>query len=78
MYDLDTAVALANMSAERRQIARELEAADRRLEAAQAREAKLHGLDAPTEAKVEVTHRDAVIDELNAALAAADLEPIRP
>lgn len=34
------------------------------------READLHGLAAPTEIKAEVVHRDAIIDELNAELAA--------
>lgn len=46
-----------------------VESAERRLEAVHNREAKLHGLDAPTEAKVEVTTRDAVTAELEAMLA---------
>lgn len=37
---------------------------------------RLLGLDAPVSAKVEITMRDAILDDLNAALAAADLEPL--
>lgn len=55
---------------------RAVESADRRLEAAHQREAKLHGLDAAIEAKVDVTHRDAVVDELNAMLVRNGREPI--
>lgn len=40
------------------------------------READLHGLAAPTEIKAEVTHRDAIIDELNAELAALGEETV--
>lgn len=39
---------------------------------------KLLGLDAPAEAHVEVTHRDATIDELNDALARLGESPIVP
>ncbi|MDQ2689885.1 MAG: hypothetical protein M3Y29_06390 [Chloroflexota bacterium] len=76
VYDADTADALARLVAERRELAKVIEAADRRLDAAQAREAKLHGLDAPAEARLEVTHRDAVVDELNAMLERAGHKPI--
>lgn len=77
VYDLDTALALRDMVGQRNAIARELEAADRRLDTIHAREAKLHGLDAPSEARLEVTTRDAVFDELNAALEAAGLDPVK-
>jgi hypothetical protein len=40
------------------------------------READLHGLAAPTEIKAEVVHRDAIIDELNAELAALGEETV--
>lgn len=40
------------------------------------READLHGLAAPTEIKAEIVSRDAVVDELNAALAAMGEAPI--
>lgn len=42
------------------------------------READLHGLAAPTEIKAEVVHRDAIIDELNAELAALGEETVKP
>lgn len=76
VYDLETAMALRSMVTERNGIAADLERADRRLDTIHAREAKLHGLDAPTEARLEVTTRDAVIDELNAALEAAGLDQV--
>lgn len=38
---------------------------------------RLLGLDAPVSAKVEITHRDAVLDDLDAALAAAGLDPLK-
>jgi len=69
VYDADTATALRGMLAERAALGADVERADRRLDVAQAREAKLHGLDAPTEARLEVTTRDAVTEELNAMLA---------
>lgn len=40
------------------------------------READLHGLAAPTEIRAEVTHRDAIIDELNAELVALGETPV--
>ena len=40
------------------------------------READLHGLAAPTEITATVTHRDAIIDELNAELAALGEETV--
>lgn len=42
------------------------------------READLHGLAAPTEIRAEVMHRDAVLEELNAELAAMGEETITP
>lgn len=68
VYDMDTAAALRALIQERTALAYDLERADRRLDSIHAREAKLFGLDAPTEAKLEVTSRDAVADELNAML----------
>lgn len=53
-----------------------IDRADRRLDAAQQREEKLHGLAAPTEIKAEIVHRDAIIDELNAELIALDEKPV--
>lgn len=41
-----------------------------------AAEAKMHGDDKPAEAKVEIVSRDAVLDELNAELAAMGERPI--
>ncbi len=76
VYDVETAMILRGMISDRGAIAADLERADRRLDAVHARESKLHGLDAPTEARLEVTTRDAVVDELNEALAAAGLEQI--
>lgn len=52
-----------------------IESADRRLDAAHKREAALHGLDEPTTAKLEVTSRDAVDEELNAMLERLDKKP---
>lgn len=51
-----------------------IERADRRLDAAQKREADLHGLAAPTKIEAEVTTRDGVLDDLNAALAAIGVD----
>lgn len=51
-----------------------IERADRRLDAAQKREAELHGLAAPTKIEAEVTTRDGVLDDLNAALAAIGVD----
>jgi hypothetical protein len=65
----DFAEPLAALIGARSGIAREVESAQRRLESAQVREAKLVGLDAPTEAQLTVTTRDGVLDDLNAALA---------
>lgn len=47
-----------------------IETADRRLAAAQKDERDLHGLTAAAELKVDVVHRDAILEELNAELAA--------
>lgn len=71
VYDKDTASALAALVVERSGIAYDLERADRRLDNIHGREAKLFGLDAPVEAKLEVTSKDAVGEELNAMLARA-------
>ncbi len=40
------------------------------------REAKMHGDDKPVESKVEIVSRDAVLDELNAELAAMGERPV--
>lgn len=53
---------------------RVLEAADRRLAAAQKDERDLHGLNAPTKIEAEVTTRDAAAAELDAMLARLDVE----
>jgi|SRR5690606_34444652 len=76
VHDREDAEALASMAAERRQIARELESAQRRLDSAQERETKLAGLAAATELKVDVTTRDAVTEELNAMLERAGRKPV--
>lgn len=64
VYDYDTIsdanAALRNLVVERAGVAADLERADRRLDSVHEREAKLHGLNAPTEAKLEVTQRDAI------------------
>lgn len=67
---------LDRLVAKRAAISTELDRADIRLDRAQMREAKLFGLDAPTEAKLEVTTRDAVTDELNEMLARAGHKPV--
>lgn len=72
VYDAETADALARMAGERRELAKIIESADRRLDQAQEREAKLHGLNAPAELSVDVTHHDAVALELNAMLERAE------
>lgn len=46
-----------------------IETADRRLAASQKDERDLHGLTAAAELKVDVVHRDAIIEELNEELA---------
>jgi len=76
VWDTDSANALRNLVVERAGIAADLERADRRLDIAQAREAKLHGLDAATEVAIDVTHRDAVDAELNEMLARIDPKAI--
>lgn len=76
LYSADDVNALARLIEQRDRLARELEAADRRLDSVHDREGKLHGLNAATEHKVEVVHRDAIIDELNAALEAAGRERV--
>lgn len=45
-----------------------IDRADRRLDAAQVREDKLHGLAAPVKVEADVTHRDAVAEELSAMM----------
>lgn len=76
VYDTDSAAALRNLIIERAGIAADIERADKRLDIAQAREAKLHGLDAPAELAVDVTHHDAVAEELNAMLERAGRKPV--
>lgn len=73
IYSEDDANALARLVDQRARVARELELADKRLDIAQDREAKLHGLNAPTDIKVDVTHHDAIAEELNAMLERAGL-----
>lgn len=68
---------LSKLVDQRDRHAAELERADNRLDRIHAREARLFGLDAPTEAKLEVTSRDAVTDELNAMLERAARKPVR-
>lgn len=51
-----------------------VESADRRLAAAMKDERDLLGLNAPTRIEADVTTHDAIVDELNAALAALDDE----
>lgn len=76
VFDTDTALTLRGMIADRAALAGDLERADRRLDSIHAREAKLFGLDAPIEAKLEVTSRDAVVDELNAMLVRNGRKPV--
>ncbi len=71
IHDLAELAALGTLADQRSKMAREIEAAERRLEVAQEREAKLHGLNAPVEAKLDVTHHKDVADELNAMLGRA-------
>lgn len=56
---------------------KQVESAERRLEVAMEREAKLTGLAAPTETKLDVTHRDGVMEELNAMLVRAGEKPLK-
>lgn len=53
-----------------------IERADRRLDAAQVREDKLHGLSAAVKIEAEITTRDSIVDELNAELAAMGEQPV--
>lgn len=53
-----------------------VESADRRLDSAHNREAKLFGLDEATRIEAEVTTRDGAIDDLNAALVALGADPV--
>lgn len=55
-----------------------IESADRRLGATHEREAKLFGLDAATRIEAEVTTRDAIYADLDAAIAALDKEEVSP
>lgn len=50
--------------------------ADRRLDSAQVREDKLHGLSAAVKIEAEITTRDSIVDELNAELAAMGEQPV--
>lgn len=50
--------------------------AEKMLQAAQDRLAKLHGDDAATKIEAEVTTRDGVLDDLNAALISLGREPV--
>lgn len=67
---------LAKLVDQRGRVAAELERADLRLDRAQVAERKLFGLDAPSEAKLEITTRDAVTDELNEMLERAGHKPV--
>lgn len=78
VYDVATARALADLVAQRAQLASDVEKADRRLDVVQQREAKLFGLDQPTEAKLDVVTHDGVLDDLNAALARLGEQPVTP
>lgn len=53
-----------------------VESADRRLAQAMRDERDLHGLNAATKIEAEVTTRDGVLDDLNAALVALGREPV--
>lgn len=53
-----------------------IESADRRLAAAQKDERDLHGLNAPTRIEADVTTRDGVLEDMNAALVALGREPV--
>jgi hypothetical protein len=64
--------ALAAWAKTREGAAKMVESADRRLDAAQEREAKLHGLNAATEARLDIVHHDAVALELDAMLERID------
>lgn len=75
VHDADTAAMLRGMVAERAAAGADVERADRRLDSVHAREARLFGLDAPTEARLEVTSRDAVAEELDAMLERASRKP---
>lgn len=75
--DRDEASLLSPLVAQRASLARELELAEKRLDSAQDREAKLVGLYAATEAKLEVTTRDGVIEDLNAALSRLGEAPVK-
>lgn len=53
-----------------------IDAADRRLAAAMKDEREIHGDNAATKIEAEVTTRDGVLDDLNAALVALGREPV--
>lgn len=53
-----------------------VESAERRLALAMKDERDMHGLNAPTKIEADVTTHDAVMDDLNAALASLGREPI--
>lgn len=72
----DARSALARLVAQREGVDAAIERADRRLDLAATKEARLFGLDAPTEAKVDVTTHDGVTAELNAMLARAGRKPV--
>lgn len=65
----DWKVALGMWKLRRDDARKAVEMADRRLAAAQKDERDLHGLTAAAELKVDVVHRDAIIEELNEELA---------
>lgn len=71
--DIIEASILAGLVAKREKVALQLEAADRRLDAAQKREADLVGADAPT--TIEVIQRDALDAELDALLSRLGEKP---
>ena len=73
MYGPEILVSLVN---QRNGIARELELAEKRLDLAQDREAKVAGLYAALQLEAKVVHTDAVTEELNAMLARAGAPPI--
>ena len=74
--DAEDALTIARLVDARSGIAADIERADRRLDAAATKEAKLFGLDAPTESKVDVTTYDGVTAELNLMLARAGRKPV--
>lgn len=76
--DLDTLTRLGMAGLRRAAALEELDvhAAKLVLDTSKARRS-LYGLDAPTETKIEVTTRDGVLDDLNAALARLGEQPVK-